>query len=380
MKQLIISRIFPELLLPELRALNLDAQPFGSGAALTETDHLPIEAAAWQKAGIVLAEFDGANAGTIQNELEILVPSLAENDTENRPTVALSCYSRNISPHTTRRLSLEFKKVWKKCTRQAPRMIISRTGWATQEQLRKNEIHRGGIELLISTHKNKVVIARTDQLFNDDLYQKIDKQRPCRDPKVGMLPPRLAQIMLNLAQVKRNDTLLDPFCGSGTVLLLGSEKTTNLLGSDIDQAMVECSTRNVDWLVQEKPELRCKISLSDAKNSDWSGYNRVVTEGYLGPLFSNQPTEAEIERIKPEMQELYDQFLRHTANTLPEGGHICLSIPEWLCTSQKRLSLSVDHWEHLGYTFEDFGTTKRTFAYRHRHHTVGRLILTLRKQ
>ena len=71
-------------------------------------------------------------------------------------------------------------------------------------------------------------------------YTKRDRERPKRDAKVGMLPPKLAQIIINLAAGQLPEeklqnicdiplgepiprrllgqTVLDPFCGTGVIL------------------------------------------------------------------------------------------------------------------------------------------------------------------
>ena len=52
-----------------------------------------------------------------------------------------------------------------------------------------------------------------------DAYSKRDQTRPARDAKVGMLPPKLAQILINLCgPLKPGSVVLDPFCGTGVVL------------------------------------------------------------------------------------------------------------------------------------------------------------------
>ncbi len=89
-------------------------------------------------------------------------------------------------------------------------------------------------------------MARTIWVQDIDAYTRRDMSRE-RSMKVGMMPPKLAQIMINLA-TKGNKTLSiwDPFCGLGTTLIeadhMGYEK---LKGSDISPDMVSATTTNL---------------------------------------------------------------------------------------------------------------------------------------
>src|SRR5205823_3602162 len=79
-----------------------------------------------------------------------------------------------------------------------------------------------------------------------------DFGRPGRDDLSGMLPPKLAIIMINLAANDTISVLLDPFCGSGTILsealLLGYK---NLIGSDISEKAVADTKTNLDWIANK---------------------------------------------------------------------------------------------------------------------------------
>ena len=86
------------------------------------------------------------------------------------------------------------------------------------------------------------------QPFKD--LSRLDFGRPARDDFSGMLPPKLAQIMINLAQVQNPEALIiDPFCGSGTILsealLMGYK---DLLGSDISPKAIADTYKNISWI------------------------------------------------------------------------------------------------------------------------------------
>jgi tRNA (guanine10-N2)-dimethyltransferase len=69
------------------------------------------------------------------------------------------------------------------------------------------------------------------------------KHRPFSHPV--SIHPKYARAMLNLASIPPKGTFLDPFCGTGGILIEGSLLGFNALGSDIDPRMVEGSMENL---------------------------------------------------------------------------------------------------------------------------------------
>jgi tRNA (guanine10-N2)-dimethyltransferase len=62
------------------------------------------------------------------------------------------------------------------------------------------------------------------------------------------LHPRYARALVNLTRVRRGQTLLDPFCGTGGILLEASTLGVKVLGSDISKEMIDGCMENMDHL------------------------------------------------------------------------------------------------------------------------------------
>lgn len=69
------------------------------------------------------------------------------------------------------------------------------------------------------------------------------KKRPYFSPV--SLHPRLARALVNLSRVRSKDILLDPFCGTGGVLMEASLVGAKVMGSDIDPRMVAGCKENL---------------------------------------------------------------------------------------------------------------------------------------
>jgi len=170
-------------------------------------------------------------------------------------------------------------------------------------------------------------ITKTVQPFSE--FSQRDYGRPCRDARSGMLPPKLAKIMINLAGVDASAVILDPFCGSGTILqealLMGYK---NIIGSDISSKAIADTQKNLDWL-GSKARLRaevglCKLIQSDvrtlAKHIKPNTIDAIITEPYLGPPIKGNESKEKADKIVAELRQLYqDSFDVFTKLIKPKG-------------------------------------------------------------
>ena len=60
----------------------------------------------------------------------------------------------------------------------------------------------------------------------------------------GVMMPRMARTLVNIACAHAGDVLLDPFCGTGGILIEGGLLGMNVIGSDFDPVMIRGSRQN----------------------------------------------------------------------------------------------------------------------------------------
>ena len=82
------------------------------------------------------------------------------------------------------------------------------------------------------------------------------------------LEPRLARIMINLAMVKEHDTLLDPCCGTGTILLYASYYKINAIGCDISFKQCCYSSSNLKANNLHAEVINCDSTCLPIKHAD----------------------------------------------------------------------------------------------------------------
>ena len=61
----------------------------------------------------------------------------------------------------------------------------------------------------------------------------------------GVMMPRMARTLVNIAGVQPGDIVLDPFCGTGGILIEADLLGTRAVGSDFDPLMVQGSRQNL---------------------------------------------------------------------------------------------------------------------------------------
>ena len=217
---------------------------------------------------------------------------------------------------------------------------------------------------------------------NISAYRDRDQARPARDAKVGMLPPKLAQILINLCgPLPEDTTILDPFCGTGVVLQEAILMGYRAYGTDKDARMVEYTERNLRWAVEEPSAVL--LHVGDATTFSWFskavGPLAIASEIYLGPPMSSPPAEIKLKEVKQYCGTILTGFLKNLRSQITEDTPITLAIPAWRRRdgSFERLK-TVDEIEKLGYNV--MNQSEGGLLYARENQIVAREIIVLRKK
>lgn len=229
-------------------------------------------------------------------------------------------------------LSLELKNQLKAGGRSA-RAVMADGLALTSVQVDKNKLVGKGAEFLILAGAKTTWLARTIavQAFED--FSERDFGRPKADAKSGMLPPKLARMMINIAAGPLEETLLDPFCGSGTVMNeAASLGYRELLASDISEKAVSDSNDNFDWIVKQRG-LRANFSAFTSDVKDITKHikpgsvSTIVTEPFLGPPLKGDESDQKIHFIYLELMGLYRRAFDAFSKVLKPGGKVVFVFP-----------------------------------------------------
>ncbi|MEX1995303.1 MAG: DNA methyltransferase, partial [Candidatus Saccharimonadales bacterium] len=218
---------------------------------------------------------------------------------DGKLTLGISVYGLEVALPQLNRDLLELKKAIKKTGKPA-RIVPNKNLQLNSAQVLHNKLtHKGGWELLLVRDGNQTILAQTLFVQDIEAYGARDQARPKRDARVGMLPPKLAQILINLANPQEGARILDPFCGTGVILQEALLMGYHALGTDIDKRMVEYTKQNLEWLVRQYPstEGHVSIEIGDATNYKWPKFSAVASEVYLGRPLNGLPDEAGLKQI-----------------------------------------------------------------------------------
>jgi tRNA G10 N-methylase Trm11 len=214
-----------------------------------------------------------------------------------------------------------------------------------------------------------------------------DFGRPGRDSTSGMLPPKLARIMINLAAVDSKETILDPFCGSGTVLteaaLMGY---TALIGSDLSKKAVADTTQNLDWVAKKYglPAHRATLLVSDVKNLGEhikkNSVDAIVTEPYMGKPLRGKETQKQLEIQARDLEALYAQAFKTFERILKPRGIVIFIFPKFRHRGGWMETNILERIKQLGFEPVALGDEQESLLYWRKNQFVGREIRKFQKR
>ncbi|NIA18357.1 MAG: methyltransferase domain-containing protein [Actinobacteria bacterium] len=245
----------------------------------------------------------------------------------------------NIKP-----LGMEIKKYLREKNISC-RWVTSRESVLSSVVVEQNKLADKGIEIVLIKNPpdplyqggSTLLIGQTlaVQPFKELSFR--DYGRPARDDRSGMIPPKLAQIMINLAAVETHcyASLLDPFCGSGTILTEAlSMGYNNVIGVDISEKAVNDTRKNIEW-IKKNYELRItnyelfnKNVVELSKFIKPNSIDAIVTEPYLGP----QRGKVDFKKTIKELENLYGKSLAEFKKVLKPNGRVVMVFPIFRAT------------------------------------------------
>lgn len=196
----------------------------------------------------------------------------------------------------------------------------------------KNKLLTNGSEIVILKYQDENLIGQTKAVQPFELFSSLDFGRPSRNTYKGMLPPKLAQIMINLAGINKNQKIYDPFCGSGTILqqafVLGYQYA---IGSDSDEKQIIAAKNNLQWLSnkfnKENNYRVYQANVTEKLNA--TDISAIVTEPYLGPPLKGNETYKNIIHNVNNLTKLYKQAFRNFDKILNKNGTIIIVMPKF---------------------------------------------------
>jgi len=221
--------------------------------------------------------------------------------------------------------------------------------------VRKNGLLRPeNTEIVIYLEEKVAARGKTIAVQDFEAYGARDHGRPAREARIGSLPPKLAQIMINLAKVPEGGKIHDPFVGIGTILqeawLMGYQAT----GSDNDKEQVDNTRANMQWLNKmydlELPDMIAWQAEAGQLDIPEGTIDAFITEGTLGPPVSRPYSRPDAVRVLSSLEKLWRETLVQMKHSLKSSGSVLCIWPIFTLDDGSELSLNLfDELPSLGY-------------------------------
>lgn len=399
----------PELGLAEVESLYGAAalRPVGHQAVVLDVDPCIL---AFDRLGgavkfcKVLTQLDTHKWKDIEAFLRQVAPGHAATMPEGKMRLGLSVFGLDVTLGALEASGLNLKKAIRK-TGRSVRLVPNKAPSLSTAQVIHNQLTGPtGWELVFVRDGQHTIIAQTVKVQDIAAYARRDQARPKRDAKVGMLPPKLAQIIINLAVGKLPEdqlpsiceipageplprpqlgqSLLDPFCGTGVILQEALLMGYDGYGTDKEQRMVDYTKANLDWLAEQyQLSGQYEVTAGDATNHHWSvAPDFVAAETYLGRPFSALPSPEVLSTTVSDCNLITKRFLQHLHSQLPDNARLCLAVPAWQVRPGEFRHLPlIDQMSDFGYNQVSFEHAGK-LIYHRPDQIVARELIVLTKQ
>lgn len=341
-----------------------------------------------QKFGVVIGEVQSAEPEEI---IAFLASQLEHEFRESKMHFGISAYDfghpRGVDKiaKQTKTIGMTVKTRLKEKNRPS-RYVMSQEAALNAVAVRKNELIKKGAEFVFMVANNRIVIGTTSAVQDAEDWSERDFGRPRRNAKQGMLPPKLARMMLNMTGKRiAGATVLDPFCGSGTVLMeaamLGAAK---VIGSDIATVAVHDTQHNMAWLKERGQGVAVSdVDVFAAKASEvgdrlsHGSVDVIVTETYLGLPRKGVETAEDLKKAVDYITTLYQESFSTMRNVLNKDGVLLVAAPVHMLGKESFEADVVQILETLGYWHDPIGPEQ--LIYHREDQMVGRHFFRFRK-
>ena len=155
-------------------------------------------------------------------------------------------------------------------------------------------------------------------------------RRPAPHPDIA-LSPRLARTLVNLTGLGPGQALLDPFCGSGTILAEAFGKSLRVLGLDSSASRVQEARENLRWTIGGIKGSGYDIRKGDARDLTrmlrGTKVDGIVTEPLLLPRLDARPKTSTAQGMIEDSARVYNDALASMADSVRPEGRIVVVVP-----------------------------------------------------
>ncbi|MEA2053611.1 MAG: methyltransferase domain-containing protein [Candidatus Thermoplasmatota archaeon] len=191
------------------------------------------------------------------------------------------------------------------------------------------DLENPDIEITIFADKEIYLCKKIASINRKKFEGRRSQYRPFSPPI--SIHPRIAMALVNLSGIKRGETLLDPFCGTGGILIEAGLIGAKVVGIDIKKNIIEGCRKNLEHYGIESYTL----------------YNADATEiaiNNVDAIVSDLPYGRST-YIGDDIDKLYEKAFIKMKNWLKQGGIAVVGVPhkKFIDVGNKYLHLEEIH-------------------------------------
>lgn len=165
----------------------------------------------------------------------------------------------------------------------------------------------------VLTENRFVFGLKMAEIFPKSFVERRPKRRPFFHPTA--LSAKLARCMVNLAEPKAGELVLDPFCGTASLLVEAGLIGCKVLGSDAQRRMVKGSLQNLTYY-GVKPD---GMIVADARHPPIKEVDCIVTD----PPYGRSATTLGL-----STEQIVKDFLPAAQESIKKRHRVCIASPK----------------------------------------------------
>jgi len=201
---------------------------------------------------------------------------------------------------------------------------------AGNELLSEQILRRDALDVIAFPYHGSFALGPTVWVPDSAAMRRRGTHRPVPHPDIA-LSPRLSRTLVNLAGLAPGQTLLDPFCGAGTILVEAFVKSIRCLGLDSRASRVQEARENLRWSIGGVNERGYDIRKGDARDLArmlrGTRVDGIVTEPLLLPKLNARPKTTTARAMIEESAAVYNDALASMSECLGPDGRIVVVVP-----------------------------------------------------
>jgi len=173
---------------------------------------------------------------------------------------------------------------------------------------------RKGAYLRVAFSDERVIVGKPVYIPDTASFQQ---RKPSKRPffRSIALTPEFSRLLVNLARVKEGGVLLDPFAGTGSILIEAGLMGIRGIGVDLDYVLVRGMKVNIEYYNLKATSL---ILWGDSRELAYVNVDGVATDPPYGRSASTHGAS---------VIEVYRRFLENAKYSVKKGGYVVFIAP-----------------------------------------------------